>query len=112
MSNWPIVLVLVAALIASLSLVLRLARYGRRGGHASAPGEAKSSPDLILAEMMVGERVDDGPLRSRPNGRCVYGELQRRVAMPLKVESAGAYAERQGLSPDVRAFVTRAPSEQ
>jgi hypothetical protein len=90
-----------AGFLALLIIAFRLLRTRLRPSSRSSDstptdlaGEAPHlSPEPVIA-------------RSRPTGR-VYGELQRRVARPLQVASAGDYAERRGLSPLRRAYITR-----
>jgi len=86
----------VLLLIAVLLLRSRL-RSSSHNGDPTLTDAADEAP-LLTGEPVVA--------RSRPSGR-VYGELQRRVARPLQVASAGDYAERRGLSPLRRAYITR-----
>ena len=98
---------LAASLLANLVLLVTCTPVGRGIARAMA-GLSRRRPVADL------ERRDDTAVsdqfRSQPSGR-VYGELQSRVATPLRVESAGTYAERRGLSPAVRANLTRALSD-
>jgi hypothetical protein len=90
-----------AGLLALLLIAVRLLRTRLRPSSRHGDGTPIDADDM--ASHLAPEPVI---ARSRPTGR-VYGELQRRVARPLKVASAGDYAERRGLSPLRRAYITR-----